>query len=148
MQQNIDADNEGLPSLVPISVQEQPLVENQDPHFRRTLNNLILELLDAPGAQLCSLCTTSNGGECVWNQVAIDIILAGETAIEMYDAIHDTSDMAAKHSAARYACYQKYIFTASSWTPGQGRICLPACVEARIKLHYPGNRRFVGFREL
>jgi len=112
------------------------------------LNNLTRELLDVPGGQLCSLCTTSNGHECVWNNIAIDMILAGETAIEMHDAINDTSDIAAKHSAARYACYQKFIFTESSWTPGQGQIRLPACVEARIKLRFPGNRCYVGFRDI
>jgi len=148
MQQNINADNEDLPSLVPIPMQEQPLERNQDAQFWRMLNHLIRELLDAPGAQLCSHCTTSNGSKCIWNQVAIDIILAGETAIKMHDAINNTSDMAARHSAARYACYQKYIFMASNWTPGQGRIRLPACVKARIKLHYLGNWNFVGFCEM
>jgi len=119
MQQQNNADDDELPGLAPIPVQDELMQKSKDAEFCRMLNNLTQELLDIPGGQLCSLCTTSNGRECVWNNVAIDMILAGEMAIEMYDVINNTSDIVARHSAAQYACYQKFIFTASSWTPGQ-----------------------------
>jgi len=114
MQQNDNADNVDLSSLVAIPVQDEPMQRDQDAEFWRMLNNLIQELLDIPGGHLCLLCTISNRCECIWNEIAINIILAGKTAIKRHDAINDTSDIAARHSAAQYACYQKYIFTASS----------------------------------
>jgi len=100
MQQNDNVDNGDLPGLVAIPVPEEPLQRNVDVDFQRTLNNLTQELLDEPGGHLCLLCTTSNRRECIWNEIAIDIILAGETAIKMHDAINDTTDIAARHSAA------------------------------------------------
>jgi len=50
------------------------------------------------------------------------------------------------HQAARYASYQQYIFTVSGWIPGMGHICLPKCVEAKIKSHFPSDGVFVGYK--
>jgi len=55
--------------------------------------------------------------------------------------------MAMKHTAAHFTCYHYYTIVVSSWSSGQGCICLPTSIEQKIKQTFPGNGVYVDFKD-
>jgi len=106
---------------------------------------LIREIVNVPEGFPYFLCSTTEGTECLWNKIEPNILETGTTVLEMQqNGAQVTHDQA--HRAARFACYKQYIYTATSWIPGKGHIRIPTCIETNIKLEFPGDGNFVGFR--
>jgi len=112
-------------------------------HIDAAVEALVADIANPPDGEVCFLCVSSDGAECVWNEIGDDITSHGRR-----DAIisYEGDDGNEFHKACRYACYRRYIFTVSRWTRGMGRIRIPACVEASIRIAFPGNGVFVGFQ--
>jgi len=96
------------------------------------------------------LCTTSNGAECVWDEVGGDIIGYSPTKgihYEDQEQMHQPPlTLADFHKACHFTCYRHYIFTASSWSTGMGQISILACIKDHIWFAFPGDGVFVGFQ--
>jgi len=104
---------------------------------------LVADIANPLDGEVCFLCASSNGAECVWNEIGDDITSHGRAdALISYQGV-DGNEF---HKACRYACYRHYIFTVSRWTQGMGQIRIPACVEASIRHAFPGDGVFVGFQ--
>jgi len=112
---------------------------------------LVAVIANPPEGEVCFLCASTNGNECVWDEVGQDIIGSGRAAGVHYEdrvRMHQTPmNMAEFHKVCRFACYRRYIFTVSSWSSGLGRIRIPTCVEESIRDAFPGNGVFVGFQD-
>ena len=94
------------------------------------INLLILEITNVPEGYPCFLCETTGCKECVWDDVHEQVIAMGNKTILGGD---DDHSMALKHTAAHFTCYHYYAIVVSSWSSFQGRICLPTCIEQKIK---------------
>jgi len=130
MQENNVANDDIMPGLfardaVPVAVPDDPVLRNEAPVQRNNVrdhqrmpNCLIQENLNVPGGYICFACTVSGGSTCIWDECSEDLIKEGDKAFNFLDANDSEIDLATKHSAACYACYCKYIYTVSSWSPG------------------------------
>jgi len=111
---------------------------------------LVAVLANPVEGGVCFLCTSTDGTECMWDEIGDDITGHGRGAgIEYEDRdrfSRPALTLAELHKACRYGCYHRYIFTVSSWCRGMGRIRIPACVEAHIRRTFPGDGVFVGFQ--
>jgi len=83
---------------------------------------LVHEIVDVPESSPCFLCLMTEGTECVWDVVGDEITMEGRNAIIWHDASQghfmQSRTIAKSHCATHYACYQHYIYTASTWTHG------------------------------
>ena len=104
---------------------------------------LVDEIVNVPDGYTCFLCQVTSNTECVWNDIREEIVAVGDQTEANIG--HDKT-LNERHRAARFACYRHYIYTISNWTRGAGRIRIPSCIERQIKLTFPGNGEFVGFR--
>jgi len=111
---------------------------------------LVALLANPLEGEVCFLCYTSNGAECVWEEIGDNITGHGRATGIEYEERNWLSrpplSLAEFHKACHYGCYRRYIFTVSSWCRGMGRIRIPACVEASIRMTFPGDGVFVGFQ--
>ncbi len=111
---------------------------------------LVALIVNPPEGDVCFLCATSDGRECVWNEIGPDIVAFGRFTGMNYGEQHRVCSppvtLADVHKACRFACYRRYIFTASNWSTGMGCIRIPSCVENSIRHAFPGDGVFVGFQ--
>jgi len=111
---------------------------------------LVTVLANPVKGDVCFLCASTDGAECVWDEISNNIMGHGwATGIEYEDReqMHMSPlSLAEFHKACYYGCYWQYIFTVSSWCPGMGHICIPTCVEASIRRTFSSDRVFIGFQ--
>jgi len=55
--------------------------------------------------------------------------------------------LARRHKAAQYHLYTHYTCTILKMQCKNVHICGPACIESYIKMAYPGDGKYVGFKE-
>ncbi len=112
---------------------------------------LVRQIVNFPEGSPCFLCQTTEGRECIWDEIGDELTMEGRNTIIWHEASEGHfmrhPPIEESHCAARYACYRRYIYTASSWTPGSGRIRVPTCVENNIRRLFPGDGVFVGFND-
>jgi len=112
---------------------------------------LVAEIVNPPDGEVCFLCMSTNGTECIWAEIGDDIIEYARysvTPLEDQDKMHSPPlTLADLHRSCRFACYQCYIFTISNWSSGMGRIHIPSCIEDNIRHAFLGDGVFVGFQE-
>jgi len=117
----------------------------------REMAELVRQIVDFPEGSPCFLCQTTEGRECIWDEVGPELTMEGRNTIIWHEASEGASmrhpTIAESHRAACYACYQCYIYTTSTWTPGAGRVRIPTCVETNIHWLFPGDGVFVGFND-
>jgi len=79
---------------------------------------LIAVLANPPEGEVCFLCSSTNGRECIWNEVGSDVISSGRAAgVHYEDRVHmhmPPMSLAKFHKVCCFACYRQYIFTISS----------------------------------
>jgi len=115
---------------------------NMAAQINAVVDTLVADIANPPDGEVCFLCASSDGAECVWNKISDDITNHGRADALSFEG----DDEKAFHKACRYACYRRYIFTVSRWTQGMGRIRIPTCIEASIRNAFPGDGVFVGFQ--
>jgi len=117
----------------------------------REMAELVRQIVDFPEGSPCFLCQTTEGRECIWDEVGPELTMEGRNTIIWHEASEGASmqhpTIAESHRAARYACYRRYIYTASTWTPGAGRVRIPTCIENGIRHLFLGDGVFVGFND-
>jgi len=113
---------------------------------QKSIDDLIMEIVNVPEGYTCFLCSTTSGDECIWYELKDDIVSVGNAAMTLEKDKMPNLTLAEAHTAARYACYRRYIFTAGSWVTKRRRIRLPKCVEAEIKRSFPGDGVYVGYK--
>ena len=106
---------------------------------------LVEEMLNPNEGERCAICLMTDETECIWQEVGQHLVQLGEEVKS--DKLKGSDDVAAAEKAARYTMYRYYTFTVSNWAPGMGRIRCPICVEEQIRLHFPGDGQFVGFKK-
>jgi len=137
-----------IPIVIATEPREMEAIQHHGNNLERNdnevaIDNLVNEIVNVPEGFTCFLCQVTNNAECIWSDIMDDIVSVGLATESNMD---EDATEELRHRAARYACYWHYIFTISSWTHGQGRICIPLCIEHQIRLCFPGNGEFVGFR--
>jgi len=82
---------------------------------QRSIDDLIMEIVNVPEGYSCFLCTTTNGDECIWHELKEDIVSVGTSVMMLEKDEIPSLTLAEVHTAACYACYQHYILTAGGW---------------------------------
>jgi len=115
---------------------------SQEQH-ERELAQLMREIDDSVEVTTCFLCQTTEGIECVWDEVGIELSMVGRNTILFLEIIDDYfmwhPTIAESHCIARYACYLHYISTASTLTCGDGSKGIPSCIPNGIRCLFPDD---------
>ena len=86
---------------------------------QKSIDDLIMEIVNVPEGYTCFLCSTTSGDECIWYELKDDIVSVGNAAMTLEKDKMPNLTLAEVHTAACYACYQHYIFMAGSWVAKQ-----------------------------
>jgi len=114
------------------------------PEPEEQIDNLVKQIIDLPEGMPCFLCHTTSGRECVWDEIGEEMLYEGNKILAWYDKKKVASTHAAKHRAARYHLYRHYSCIIMGYRGV--RVQVPDCIEKYIKLAYPGDGKFVGFK--
>jgi len=70
---------------------------------------LIVLIVNPPNGEVCFLCATTKGRECVWNEIGHDIVAFGCVTGMCYGEPHHVQTppltLAEFHKACRFVCY-------------------------------------------
>jgi len=124
------------------------MASSQEQH-EHAMAQLMHQIDDFVEVNTCFLCQTTEGRECVWDEVGIELSMVGRNTILFLEMIDDffmrPPTIAESHCVAHYACYLHYISTASTLTRGDGLIRIPSCVQNGIRCLFPDDGVSVGF---
>jgi len=116
------------------------------PDQEEQINNLVNQIVDLPEGMLCFLYDTTYGRECVWDEIGKEMLYLGNKILAWYYDKKKVASIHAKmHHAAHYHLYMHYSCIIVGYR--NVHVCIPNCIEKYIKLAYPGNKKFVGFKE-
>jgi len=108
---------------------------------------LIQQIINLPEGTPCFLCATTHCKECIWEEIGDEMLLEGNKIIEWYKNSKVPTTHAKMHRAVRYHLYQHYACAVTGLGRRGVRIQVPECIEKYIKLAYPGDGKFVGFKK-
>jgi len=108
---------------------------------------LVQQIISLPEGKVCFLCEMMHGGECIWDEIGEEMLLEGNKILAWYDKKKVPSTKAKMHRAVRYHLYHHYACTMTELGSRGGHVQVPDCVKKYIKLAYPGDGNFVGYKE-
>jgi len=108
---------------------------------------LIQQIMNLPEGMPCFLCQTTHGGECIWEEIGDEMLLEGNKILAWYKKSKVPSTKAKMHRTARYHLYNHYVCIVTGLGCKGVHIQVPECMEKYIKLVYPGDGKFVRYKE-
>jgi len=108
---------------------------------------LVQQIINLPEGEACFLCKTTNGKECIWDEIGEEMFSEGNKILAWYEKSKVLSTTAKMHRAVRYHLYHHYACAMTEIGQRGGHVQVPDCVEKYIKLAYPGDGKFVGYKE-
>jgi len=108
---------------------------------------LVQQIISLPEGKACFLCETTHGGECIWDEIGEEMLSEGNKILAWYDKRKVQSTKAKMHRAVCYHLYCHYTCTMTELGRRGGHVQVPDCVKKYIKLAYPGDGKFVGYKE-
>ena len=115
------------------------------PEPQEEIDDLVKQILNLPQGMPCFLCDTTSGRECVWDEIGKEMLYEGNKILTWYENKKVASTHAKMHRAACYHLYRHYSCIVMGYR--NVHVQVPDCIEKYIKLAYPSDGKFVGFKE-
>jgi len=93
-------------------------------HIDAGVEALVANIANPPDGKVCFLCLTSNGTECIWNEIGDDITSHGHAHGIYFEDVKCTRELplslAEFHKACCYACYRQLHLHSEQMDPRDG----------------------------
>ncbi len=122
-----------------------PVVAAAIPEPEEQINNLVKQILDLLQGMPCFLCHTTYGRECVRDEIGEEMLSKGNKILAWYNKKKVASTNAKMQCAACYHLYRHYSCIIMGYR--NVHVQIPDCIEKYIKLAYPSDGKFIGFKE-
>jgi len=92
-------------------------------------------------------CETMHGQECIWDEIGGEMLSEGNKILDWYKKSNVQSTEVKMHCAVHYHLYHHYTCVMTELGGRGDHEQVPDYVEKYIKYAYPGNSKFVRFKE-